>query len=128
MVRWIHFGLFSILVIRLVGGPDNATGRVEVYYNGRWGTVCDDGWDLDDAHVVCKQLGFRYALNTYKDAYYGQGTGPVLLDNLDCVGFESSLFSCRHRGLGMHDCYHSEDAGVRCGNTGGGDKEGSMCI
>ena len=113
--------------MRLVGGPDNATGRVEVYYNGTWGTVCDDYWDIDDARVVCKQLGFQDALGADTDAYYGEGTGPILLDSVKCFGSESSIFSCRHSGLGNHVCRHSEDAGVRCGNTLGENvNEGSV--
>ena len=85
-----------------------------MYYNGTWGTVCDDYWDINDAHVVCRQLGFRYALNAYRRAHYGQGTGPIVLDDVICRGTESSLFSCRHRGVGNHDCSHHEDASVRC--------------
>ena len=113
--------IFSILAIRLVNGSYNA-GRVEVYYNGNWGTVCDDQWDIDDARVVCRQLGFRYALNAYGNARYGQGTGPILLDGLSCFGSESSLYSCSHTGLGNHDCSHSEDASVRCGSIAGENK------
>ena len=90
-----------------------------MYYNGTWGTVCDDYWDINDADVVCRQLGFSYALNAYQDAHYGQGTGPILLDDVSCEGSESSLSSCDHRGVGNHDCDHSEDAGVRCRNIGG---------
>ena len=110
--------IFTILAVRLVGGSPIA-GRVEVYHNGTWGTVCDDDWDIRDAHVVCRQLGFRYALNAYQSAYYGEGTGRILLDNVHCLGNESSLDSCRNGGVGDHDCDHSEDAGVRCENTAG---------
>ena len=110
--------IFTILVVRLVDGSYNE-GRVEVYYNGAWGTVCDDGWDINDADVVCRQLGFRVALNAYRKARYGQGTGPILLDDVSCVGDESSLFSCEHRGLKNHNCGHSQDASIRCGNTEG---------
>ena len=120
MVTCLHFNYyFTISVIQLVGGPNSAIGRVEVYYNGTWGTVCDDGWDIENARVVCRQLGFRYALNAYGSARYGEGTGVILLDDVDCSGSESSLFSCRHRGVGTHNCDHSEDASVQCGNTRG---------
>ena len=110
---------FLIVAVRLVGGPDNATGRVEVYYNGTWGTVCDDYWSINDARVVCRQLGFRDTLNAYRGAHYGQGTGPIFLDNVNCLGSESSLFLCRHIGLGNHNCRHSQDASVQCENTAG---------
>ena len=109
----------TIVAVRLVDGPDDASGRVEVYYNGTWGTVCDDNWDIDDARVVCKQLGFRYTLNAYGSARYGGGNGPIWLDKVECSGSESSIFSCKHAGVGNHYCNHSEDAGVKCGNTKG---------
>ena len=110
--------IFTILVVRLVGGFYNA-GRVEIYYKGTWGTVCDDDWDINDAHVVCRQLGFHYALDAYQNAHYGQGTGKIWLDDVNCFGNEPSLFSCRHGRVGNNNCDHSEDAGVRCGNTRG---------
>ena len=92
---------------------------MEVNYNGTWGTVCDDDWDINDARVICRQLGFRDALNAYRRAPYGRGTGPILLDDVICLGNESSIFSCKHDGIENHNCDHSEDAGVRCRNTEG---------
>ena len=94
-------------------------GRVEVYYNGTWGTVCNDNWDIHDARVVCRQLGFEDAERAYT---FGLGSGQIWLDDVDCGGHESSLFSCRHRGVGIHNCDHVKDVGVRCGGSQGENK------
>ena len=104
-------------VVRLVNGPTSHEGRVEVYYNGEWGTVCDDGWDLNDAQVVCRQLGFDSAndvIDATVSAYYGQGSGQIWLGNVNCVGNESTVVNCSHDGWGNHSCSHGEDAGVKC--------------
>ena len=92
---------------------------MEVYYNDQWGTVCDDGWSLNDAQVVCTQLNLGYATNALYRAYYGQGVGPIWLSNLDCDGTEMDIRDCRHSGWGKHNtpCDHSEDAGVMCSTT-----------
>ncbi|XP_028939499.1 deleted in malignant brain tumors 1 protein-like, partial [Antrostomus carolinensis] len=100
--------------LRLVSGEDVCSGRLEVFHNGSWATVCDDGWDMKDAAVVCRQLGCGDAVSAKIDAFFGEGTGDILLDEVACRGDESSLEQCSHRGLGMHDCYHKEDAGVIC--------------
>ena len=92
---------------------------MEVFYNGTWGTVCDDHWDINDAHVVCRQLGFPNAVDGYWWAHYGPGTGQIWLDDVNCLGNESSLFLCGHGGVGNHNCGHGEDASVRCENNGG---------
>ena len=103
--------------IRLVGGSTVNEGRVEVNHNGVWGTVCDDSWDITDANVVCRQLGYSGAIAARSLAYFGSGSGPIYYDNVACTGNETRLADCSHRGIGVHDCVHVEDAGVVCGNT-----------
>ena len=88
---------------------------MEVYYNGTWGTVCDDEWDLNDAEVMRTELGFGQAIAARSEGFYiGQGSGIVWLDELNCTGTESSIVNCSHGGWGSNDCYHSSNAGARC--------------
>ena len=108
------------IVIRLVGGSSYNEGRVEVNYNGEWGTVCDDGWDNTDAGVVCRQLGLGSSGMAIGSVYFGQGSGPIWLDSVTCTGYESSLASCGHLGINVtRSCSHTEDAGVRCNGIQG---------
>ncbi|XP_066275529.1 uncharacterized protein [Branchiostoma lanceolatum] len=99
---------------RLVGGSGDHEGRVEVYHNGQWGTICDDSWNQPDVEVVCRQLGFTGALWATSSASFGQGTGQIWLDNVVCSGSEAGLEYCSHNGWGNHNCGHHEDAGVVC--------------
>ena len=101
--------------VRLVGGSTFLQGRVEFCYNDDWGTVCDDSWGTMDASVVCRQLGFSSeGAIAFSNAFFGQGSGPILLDDVRCVGTESRLIYCLANSIGSHNCAHSEDAGVRC--------------
>ena len=95
-------------------------GRLEVFYNGAWGTICDDYWTEEDADVACRALGFVGGSvedwNRFRTAYFGPGTGEIMLDDLFCSGRESGLLECpsNHAGPGIHNCLHSEDVGLRC--------------
>ena len=104
--------------VRLVDGSSSSEGRVEVYYQGAWGTVCDDLFDIQDATVICRQLGFPSATRAVSAAgEFSVGDGPILLDNLECTGTESTLSDCSHAGWTVNNCGHSEDAGVVCSTT-----------
>ncbi|XP_071484060.1 uncharacterized protein [Diadema antillarum] len=104
----------EIFSLRLTGGSSEREGRVEISCNGQWGTVCDDGWDINDAHAVCRELGYSSASAHYTGAHFGQGSGPIWLDSVGCAGTENSLLACPRYAWGCHDCSHGEDAGVRC--------------
>lgn len=81
--------------------------------------MCDDYWDIVDGSVVCQQLGYGPALGVDGDAYYGEGSGLILMDNVECSGEELSVLSCSHIGHEEENCGHHEDAGVRCTPLGG---------
>ena len=99
--------------IRLVGGSVPTEGRVEVCLNFAWGTVCDDSWNTPDATVVCRQLGFSDMGATATNlAFFGQGTDPIVIDDVRCTGNEPRLIDCPYNPT--HNCVHLEDAGVRC--------------
>ena len=131
--------------IRLVGGRNIIEGRVEICINRAWGTICDTAFSSEDATVICTQLGehpegkylnsnliiwhtqlYIILFTTFyiaatepaeaqRGAFYGEGTGPIFLDKLGCMGAEASLLSCeRFSALGLHSCDHSHDASVQC--------------
>ena len=114
--------------VRLVNNISNSysAGRVEVYYGGEWGTVCDDhpihgnGGHANNnaANVICRMLGYSYG-EVKNRAYFGRGNGTIWLDDVHCTGAEKSLFDCQHRAWGSHNCGHHEDLGVVCKGANG---------
>ena len=104
--------------VRLVDGSTEQEGRVEIYHNGEWGTVCDDRFVSDDAAVVCRQLGLTGG-EAHTRAAFGAGTGTIWMDDVQCTGSESRLADCPFGGWGLHNCRHSEDVGVSCGASSG---------
>ncbi|XP_042760923.1 T-cell differentiation antigen CD6 isoform X4 [Panthera leo] len=112
--------------VRLVGGSGPCAGRVEMLERGQWGSVCDDTWDLKDAHVVCRQLNCGWAVQALPGLHFAPGQGPIHRDQVNCSGTEDHLWDCP--GLpGNGYCGHKEDAGVLCSEhqswrlTGGAD-------
>ena len=119
--------LIFLKALRLVGGSRSSEGRVEVFYNNQWGTVCDDYWDINDARVVCRQLGYPGAISAPGSARFGAGSGPIWLDDVNCQGNETSILYCGHRGWGIENCGHHEDASVECyGLESGGRSENAF--
>ena len=102
------------MTVRLVGGNALNNGRVEIFFYGVWGTICDDFWSLRNAKVVCRQLGYKGALEAPHSAFYGQGTGVIWMDDVKCTGEETALSQCRHRGRRATECGHLEGASVIC--------------
>ena len=100
--------------MRLVGGRTEYEGNVEVYHDGEWGSVCDDEWDLGEAHIVCRALGYPGAVTATHGGKFGQVQGQIWMDNLYCYGTEERLERCRFDGWGLHDCDRTEGAGVTC--------------
>jgi len=101
--------------LRIVDGANDDEGRLELFWQNQWGTVCDDRWDINDATVACRQMGYSGADAALFTFNVVDGTGPILLDDVQCTGTESNLLDCVHREpVGSHNCSHFEDAGVRC--------------
>lgn len=76
--------------------------------------MCDDHWDIRDADVVCRQLGYPRALAAASGNTFPMGNGPILLTGVECAGNESSLLDCAAAQENSTACNHLEDAGVYC--------------
>lgn len=128
MLKFLHIlltGLLGVLWdkvtafegIRLVGGESKCSGRVELLRHNKWGTVCDHGWDLREAYVVCLDLGCGLAEAALHNAAFGAGSGEIFLRHVQCSGHESSLTRCAVVLHSNPHCTHENDAGVKCSGT-----------
>lgn len=113
-VCWCFPSFLEAPDIRLSDGPHRCAGRVEILHKNVWGTVCDDGWDLNDALVVCRYLGCGTALSVTRSPVFGEGSGPIWLADVNCNGTENSIGKCETKPWAVRKCHHFEDAGVVC--------------
>merc|ERR1712048_1362085 len=100
--------------IRLVDGPTVSEGRLEILHDEKWGTVCDDSFSLNNAHVFCRMLGYTQAQKYHHSARYGKGEGPIWLDEVNCKGTEVHVSNCTSNPWGETDCEHHEDISLLC--------------
>ncbi|KAI7792165.1 putative deleted in malignant brain tumors 1 protein, partial [Triplophysa rosa] len=108
-------GVICDPIVRLWGGSSICSGRVEIFHNRVWGTVCDNGWDTVDAAVVCKQQGCGKPTTVYSNAaVFGSASGQIWMDGLSCTGREDSVEECTFNGWGVVSCTHADDAGLIC--------------
>ena len=120
---------YTLKEIRLVDGNTDYEGRVEVLYQGQWGTVCDDEFGMNEANVVCRMLGMESAKSycsnsgdipmcssTAMNMNLVEGSGYIWLDDLNCNGDETNILECKSESysIGDHNCGPSEDIGVIC--------------
>jgi len=90
----------SNVSIRLQGSSLPNAGRIEILYAGVWGAISSYHWDLNDATVVCRQLGYKAGAEAaLRNRVYGPFIGPVWLKNLQCIGREKHMMQCAHDGI-----------------------------
>ena len=100
------------LSVRLQGSPYVSVGRLELWRNEMWGSVCNEHFTIEAANVVCRQLGFDQALDYTPGGYFGQSTGPIHMSNVTCTGNEASITDCTFSTT--RSCNHSQDIGIFC--------------
>ena len=107
--------------------PHFLSGRLEVYINGTWGTVCADGWGINETSVACRQMGLQQSRGTHRVWPANEHSiQPIWLAKVECLGGESQLTDCKHSKV--HDCDHSEDVGIVCANLSLGELHKQMNV
>ncbi|XP_067881812.1 scavenger receptor cysteine-rich domain-containing group B protein-like [Heterodontus francisci] len=104
----------EMVKLRLANGGSRCAGRVEIHYRGQWGTVYGSYWDLQDAAVVCRELGCGTAVSAPRWAHFGEGSGPIVTLSVKCSGTEAALRDCESAQWDHYSYSHSYDAGAIC--------------
>ncbi|CAH0549631.1 unnamed protein product [Brassicogethes aeneus] len=105
--------------VKLAGTKHKHKGRVEVSAFGKMGYICDDQFGIREANVVCKELGYNLgAAEVRGNSYYAKDLKKnntfYMMDDVDCIGNETSLKDCSFSGWGHHNCLDGEVAGLIC--------------
>ena len=114
--------------VRLVGGNSNNEGRVEIYYNNTWGTVCRNYWGSSDSNTMCRQLGYTGSIRYYLSPFVDHENTPIWMDRVGCGTFDICLGKCSFAGFGNNRCQHSQDIFVSCKGTRDLSKLGNVHI
>ena len=110
------------VLVRLVGS-NGTQGEVETYdkTDRLWKPLCDDGWNLRSASVVCRQLNLGPPVSIYSHAatevsynYGVRESSEYYIESLTCEGTESSIVDCEYRDYSTYGCHVNETAGVAC--------------
>ena len=114
--------------LRLTGNSSNPfEGLVEVRFKGEWHTVCDNKFELPDARVICRELGYGEPIS-FGNQRYRLGTGKILVDDLECTGNEESFLDCPQKRWFSSDCSHAEDVDITCSGPPAGSTVLGKCV
>ncbi|XP_033107645.1 scavenger receptor cysteine-rich type 1 protein M130-like [Anneissia japonica] len=113
---WLECSGFEEIKLRLAMREKVEQGRVEIYHNGRWGTICDRDWTISDANIVCKTFLGTHAIDVYKSTQDDHEDGhPIFISDITCTGKEDTILDCSFNGLeDVHDCSHIDEVWVDC--------------
>uniref|UniRef100_A0A8C9SUJ8 SRCR domain-containing protein n=1 Tax=Scleropages formosus TaxID=113540 RepID=A0A8C9SUJ8_SCLFO len=109
--------------LRLMNGPDRCSGRVQLRYSGKWGTVCNESWDMRASDVLCHQLKCGHAVG---QAWFGEGSGQIWPDVFQCHRNETRLSQCAVSPWSRAACSHGQDVGVICSVFRNGGSSGDL--
>ena len=93
----------------------NSQGRIEIYYNDTWWTLCQHHFSHDAFNIVCRKLGLPDSQEAYNESQFGSGNQSILPMDFSCDGHEASLMDCRHEHFSDHHCGDQNTVGVSCG-------------
>ena len=109
----ISNSVFPQVPVRLNGAKVDYGGRVEVFYQGKWGKICRNKWDFHDVEVICRQLGFKGALAEFVMDDVKDEDIPFIMSDVDCNGDERKLASCPRTDGNLNSDCQTDDTGAQ---------------